>query len=271
MQNFLKTAHCSTLTSAAKKIGITLPALSESIKRFESDLGTKLFYRSRSGIMLTPNGKTTLETSRTAFASLLNVESACQNKLSFGGRTITVGCHVVVASYTLPLALQKLAKKIPDFQINIKHGSSRDVQTLVQMGQIDIGIVVNPTSMPDLIIKKLCTDEVNVWSHGQMPSQKLICNSQSFQTQSVMRKWREHPTDIIETESYELIVRLVEKGIGYGIIPERAVHLVGAKLTKHCDLPSYKDSICLIYRPEFGRNQLESEVVKSLSSGILGI
>ncbi|MGZ3770618.1 MAG: LysR family transcriptional regulator [Bdellovibrio sp.] len=143
-------------------------SLSESIKRLEADLKIKLFYRSRNGITLTPNG-----------------------------RMVTIGCHPVVASYSLPAALQALSTKAPDYKIHLKHGSSRNIQTLIQMGQIDIGVVVNPTAVPDLIIRKLAYDEVCVWS-SERKSEKLICHMDLFQTQYVLRKWKNHPTEIID-------------------------------------------------------------------------
>jgi hypothetical protein len=61
-----------------------------------------------------------------------------------------------------------------------------------------------------------------------------------------------------------LTIRLVEKGIGYGIIPERAVNLSGAKLIKSKHLPTYEDVIGIIYRPEFGKNLFEKEVINSI-------
>ncbi|MGZ3742306.1 MAG: hypothetical protein ACXWRA_00480 [Pseudobdellovibrionaceae bacterium] len=66
-------------------------------------------------------------------------------------------------------------------------------------------------------------------------------------------------------EIFKLSFKFVERGIGYGIIPERAVLLLGAKLNKHADLPQYKDSICLVYRPEFGKNRFEKEVLAALA------
>ncbi|MGZ3773619.1 MAG: LysR family transcriptional regulator [Pseudobdellovibrionaceae bacterium] len=263
LKNFVECSQCNTMSVAARKLGITQPSLSESIKRLEADLRVKLFYRSRSGIKLTPNGRNVFENARLALSSLVNVESSCEDNALFKGRVITIGCHPVVASYSLPSALHMLSKKSPDYKVFLKHGSSRNIQALIQMGQIDVGIVINPTAVPDLIIRKLAYDEVCVWS-ADKKTDKLICHMELFQTQYILRKWKNHPVEIIDTESLELAVRLVEKGIGYGIIPERAVKLLGANLKKHKELPQYKDSICLVYRPEFGKNLFEKEVITAL-------
>ena len=268
LKNFVETAQFNTMAMAARNLGIAQPSLSESIKRLESDLGTNLFYRSRSGITLTPNGKAAFENSKKALSSLIGVQTACENTPSFRGRMISIGCHPVVASYCLPASLQRLSQRVPDYKIQIKHGASREIQTQIQMGLIDIGVVINPTPVPDIVIRKLSSDEICVWSNGKAP-QKLICNMEMFQTQHILRKWKNHPTDIINTENLELVVRLVERGIGYGIVPERAVRLLGANPKKHGELPQFKDTISLVFRPEFGKTSFEKEVIEALAVALL--
>lgn len=262
LENFVETAQCSTMAQAARKIGITQPSLSESIKRFESDLGSKFFYRSRNGIALTPNGKAVFENSKNALSVLFNVESSCENTQSFRGRTVSIGAHPVVASYSLPKALQQLSKVVPDYKIEIKHGTSREIQNYIQNGLIDIGVVINPTAVPDMVIKKLSYDDICVWSHGKN-LKKIFCNLDLFQTQDILRKWKKHPVDIIKIENLELITRLVESGLGYGIVPERAVKLIGHNLKKHTELPYFRDTISLVYRPEFGKNAFEKEIIQA--------
>ena len=269
LNNFVETAKYSTLTNAARHIGITPPSLSESIKRLESDLNTVLLYRSKSGISLTPNGRTLLASAKVALSEINAVEHACDNMKSFKGRNIIIGCHPVIGSYLLPQALSQFQKKVSDFKFSLKHGSSRQIQSEVQSGQIDIGIIANPTSVPDLVIKKIAKDEVFVWKSKKLDDSKnLICNPHLLQTQFILRKWKNHPIHFIESDSLELITRLTSEGIGYGIIPERAVKLIGHPLVKISDLPHYTDEICLVHRPEFNKNTFEKELIQSLATAI---
>ena len=266
LQNFLETGACSTMALASRKLGISQPALSESIKRLEADLECILFYRSRNGIALTPQGKAAFEAGKNAVAQMLEVKSVCSNELLFNGRSISVGCHTVVALYTLPNALKRLGERVPDYKIQIKHGHSREIQSLIQGGQIDVGIVVNPIPVPDIVLKRIAKDEFSVWCLNEKTTpQKLIYNPQLLQTQSILRKWKNHPIDVIETESLELIIRLVEQGIGYGILPERAVRIMGSKINKMTQLPKFQDEICIVHRPEFGKTKIEKELLSALT------
>lgn len=269
IKNFIETTSCNTLIQAAQKLEISQPALSESLKRLESDANLILFYRSRMGVKLTPAGRHFLQKSINLMSAYSELDNEADKISVFGNQMITIGCHVTVAQYSIPKALHFLKKLAPDFKINLKHDLSRNIQSEVQRGNIDIGVVINPTEVPDLIIQKLETDTVAVWSASQEELDFVICNQDLFQTQSILKKWKNRPKKIISTDSLELICRLTHEKIGYGIIPERAVLLSDFKLNKLVHHPTFKDQICLVYRPEFGKTKAEKFVVESLKKSIL--
>ena len=267
--NFVETSSCSTIIQSAKKIEISQPALSESLKRLESDLGYVLFYRSRSGIQLTSSGKLFLRKAQHAIQAFHELDISLESDSIFSGRTITIGCHPTVAQYSVPKALSYLKQKAPDYKIELWHDLSRNIQVEIQRGSIDIGIVINPVEVPDLVIQKLAIDNVGIWTTNlRQEFDTVICNPNLFQTQSILKKWKDKPQKIISTDSLELICRLVNEKIGLGILPERAVKLSGFNL-KHCtSLPSYKDEICLVYRPEFGKVPAEKITAEALRRSI---
>ncbi|MGZ3788998.1 MAG: LysR family transcriptional regulator [Bacteriovorax sp.] len=267
--NFVETSSCSTIIQAARKLEISQPALSESIKRLESDLGAILFYRSRSGIKLTPSGRVFLDKARTVVQSLNDLDFSTDGSNIFSNRALIIGCHTTVAQYSIPKALAFLKAKAPDYNIELVHDLSRNIQAEVQRGHIDIGIVVNPTEVPDLVIQKLSTDMVGVWSHkDHQEFDTVICNTNLFQTQSILKKWKRRPKKIISTDSLELICRLVNEKIGCGILPQKAVELSGFHL-KHSGLfPTYKDELSLIYRPEFGKSPSEKLTMQALKQSL---
>jgi DNA-binding transcriptional LysR family regulator len=267
LNNFLEVSGCRTMSEAARKLGITQPALSESIKRLEEDLESILLYRARTGITLTPAGEAVLKSAKNAWSFLSEVEGVHSQNTQFGSRVITIGCHPTVASYCLPQALRRLAAEAPDYKVNLRHGLSRVIQSEIQQGQIDIGLVVNPVPSPDMVMKKIGEDEVGVWIAPGGGTDKIFCDLALIQTQSILRKWKSQPADKVNTESLELIVRLTEEGLGYGVLPARAVKLLGAKLKKVEATPVYRDVICLLFRPEFGKSQVEKKVIAALSKG----
>lgn len=270
--NFVETSTCSTIIQGAKKLEISQPALSESLKRLETDLGFVLFYRSRSGIQPTPSGKVFLVKAQRAIQSLRDLDISQDKDTVFAGRTLTIGCHPTVAQYSIPKALAYLKAKAPDYKVELRHDLSRNIQAEIQRGHIDIGIVINPAEVPDLVIQKLAVDIVGVWSAKTNEEfDTVICNLNLFQTQSILKKWKDKPGKIISTDSLELICRLVDEKVGFGILPERAVQLSGFNLKQHTSLPSFKDEISLVYRPEFGKAPAEKITAEALKKAVSGL
>lgn len=269
LNNFLQTSTCRTISEGAIKLGISQPALTESLKRLESDLNQILFYRSRSGIQITPFGREFLIKTERALLALRSLENLDDGDSVFHGQSIRIGCHSTVGQYVLPPALTYLAEQAPDYKIELRHDFSRNIQLEVQRGNLDIGIVVNPVDVPDLVIKKIGADVVKVWSGGgRFDSGTLFCNTQLFQTQNILRKWKKKPQKIVDTDSLELICQLVGAGLGYGIIPSRAVALSSAKLSSENDLPSFSDVLSIVYRPEFGSSRAEALTREALTRSL---
>jgi DNA-binding transcriptional LysR family regulator len=269
IENFVATSSSRTIMEASGKIGISQPALSESIKRLEEDIGSILFYRSRTGIQLTPSGKLFLSKANKVLDAIGFLDLSEDEKQVFSGKVITIGCHATVAQYTIPKALAHIADIAPDYKVEIRHGLSRNIQLEIQRGNIDVGIIINPVEVPDIVIKKVASDIVRVWSgRKSFDRSTVICNSALLQTQYILRKWRDKPTRIIDTESLELICRLTNENLGFGIIPQRAVDLIGFDLKTNDALPSFNDQICIVHRPEFGANKSEVLVCEAIKAAL---
>jgi DNA-binding transcriptional LysR family regulator len=271
LKNFIETSHCRTITEAAHRLGIRQPSLSQSLQRLESDLNGKLIYRSRTGIGLTPLGREILIRAESLFAIYLDITGRDREDSKLNVREVTIGCHPVVASYALPRALAQIQLIAPNYKIVFKHSLSRHIQNEIQQGKIDVGIVVNATLMPDLVVRRIASDEVAVWSSPNMQmNHRLICNSELHQTQYILRKWKNQPQNILHSDSLELIGQLAENSLGFAILPARCVTMLKLNLNRRKDLPSYKDQIFVVYRPEFGKTAYEKLILESLKSSLGG-
>lgn len=265
LENFAATAGCTTMGEGARKLAMSQPALSESIKRLEDDLGAAVFYRSRSGIELTPRGRVFLSKVNGLLAAVQDLEPESKATSVFGGQSISIGCHLTVAGFTLPKALARLQKSAPDFRIELHHDLSRNVQMEIQRGRVDVGVVINPVRVPELVISRLSADRVAVWTQpGLKRPEMLIFNPHLFQSQYILKRWEKKPRRTIETDGLELICQLTAQGLGYGILPGKAVELSREKLTQVKSLPTYEDEIAIVYRPEFGKTPAERAVIEAI-------
>ncbi len=260
LNNFIEASGFPSLSMASKKLGVTQPALSESIKRLEKDLETVLFYRTKNGISLTPEGKKALEKSKSIRIMLNDLgEMRSDQKQPL----LTLGCHPAIGSYFLPYFIKRVNHTIPEGRFKITHDLSRNIQLQVQSGEIDFGIIVNPSPNPDLILKHIGVDMVRVWkSKKKGDDNKIIADLDLLQTQNILNKWKRAPKELMSMSSLEIIARMTNQGCGYGIIPERTVKLLNFDLEIVKGSPCFKDEFYLVYRPEFGKTRYEKDVIK---------
>lgn len=267
VENFQKISQYKSFSIASQIMGVSQPTLSESVKKLENELGVTLFYRSKKGIKLTPQGHNALKKA----IGLLNLKSEMSNLVTKNNElamTYRIGTHPIVGSYFLKDFLKKIDEKHPNMSIEIDHGRSMEIQTLVQNGDVDIAIVVNPVRNPDLIIKKICSDEVCIWrasGNKRVDEEKLIADIGLIQTQSILRKWKNPPSRFITTNDFHLIGELAEAGIGHGILPAKFVNRNKLKLRQVFKSNFFSDNLSIIYRPEFGKSPNEKFLIKTIS------
>src|SRR5690606_23501479 len=102
---------------------------------------------------------------------------------------LSIGCHPSVALYTLPKFLPQLLAKYPQLKVSLIHGLSRDITKKVIDSKIDMGIVMNPLSQPELIIKTIASDEVCLWeSPHNLNKSTLIFDPSLAQSQWLLRR-----------------------------------------------------------------------------------
>jgi DNA-binding transcriptional LysR family regulator len=76
--------------------------------------------------------------------------------------------------------------------------------------------------------------------------------------------WKKRPTQILPSNSLELIARLTDAGVGYGIIPTRTVKMLKLRLNRAVEAPEQRDEIAIVYRPEFGKTEQEKGKIESI-------
>ena len=176
--------------------------------------------------------------------------------------TITISCHPSVGLYTLSQFSSDALSDYPQLEVHLKHDLSRVITDSVIQMSTDIGIVVNPTKHPDLILQKLGEDQVSFYvGPGKRPSQNfrtgsavLICDPVLYQTQDLTKKLKRKGikySRLLPSSNLEVVSHLTMSGAGIGVIPGRVAKFMGqGQLKKVPNAPSYKDEIYVAYRLE---------------------
>lgn len=279
---FVEVAHTLNFSRTAKRIGITQPSLSMAIKRLEQAIGTELFIRSKNGVVLTKAGKRLLSHAKQLLQLWDSVKSeSLASHYEIQGN-FTLGVHPSVALYTLSSFLPKLLMDYPKLEIQLKHDLSRKISEEVINLSIDIGLIVNPTKHPDLIIDKLYEDKVTFWQRKEKNANQeidsgeavLICNPDLIQTQWLLKRIHRQGVKykrMVTSNNLEVIADLTANGGGIGIIPTCvALRAYPDKLIPVPEMPYYHDEICLVRRHENRNIKAVQAIISAIKECFIG-
>lgn len=271
IEYFLEVYQTRHVSKAAIRLGVTQPTLTLSLQRLEEKLGTKLFHRTKQGVIPTEQGTLFYRKSHTLLDCWVEVHRSLQQSTTEIFGRFKVGCHQSVGAYALPKFLDHLHKHAPRIEVELVHDFSRKLTEGVISYNIDIGFVVNPVRHPDLVLKKLGEDRVLFWKKRgaiQIP-ERIFADVNLLQMQEILGKT--HSRDfkgwsLISTPSLELIRTLILSGQGIGILPERVAKADGADLVPYdSSLPTYEDKIFLAYRKDVLSSKAGRELVRLAS------
>lgn len=129
-------------TTAAKLLNIAQPALSQSIRQLEQELGVQLFIRNTRDVALTPAGKVFYNEALRTLQSLDNAIQATQSAARGEQGTISVGYSTAAMLAYLPSILRRFHIQCPSIGMEFTEYLTDDaVVDALRQSQIDIGCI----------------------------------------------------------------------------------------------------------------------------------
>lgn len=259
---FLEVSKALNLSRASERLGISQPSLSLAMKRLEKAVGTPLLVRHKHGVTLTQAGKQLLIHTRQLLQYWENTKSGALASHQSVQGYVKLGCASTIAMYLVSKFLPELLETYPKLEVHLKHNISRKITEGVINLSLDLGLVINPVKHPDLVILKLCDDEVCFWvgqgarilQDSSLKEAVILCDPALMQTQSLLKSVKKLgllSERTLTMNSLEVVASLTAAGCGMGILPARVAEaMYPHALTRVPWSPVYLDEVCLIYRNE---------------------
>jgi LysR family transcriptional regulator, cell division regulator len=247
---FIEVAATSNISRAAERLGISQPSLSQAIKRLEESFGTALLIRSKTGVQLTKVGDRFVREAKQLVERWETLRQDAR-KASQGLTGIyTLGCHSSVALYTVPKLFTRLMNEHPSLEFQLTHGLSRQITDGVIGFKIDFGIVINPVSHPDLVIKQLATDQVTLYVANQPSTKNFEVLSYDPELLRQLKRQERTFRRTITTTSLEVAAALASEGVGVAILPGKVAERFPELRPLPGKHPRFSDVLCFIYRAD---------------------
>jgi len=250
--------------TAAKRVGLSQPSLSRSIRLLERALGVKLFERRARGVSLTRAGRTLLDECPRLIEHVSLVEHVTVR--SSQAARLNVGFLPPALYGYFPEALEHFRTRWPGIELKLEELASAEQYTRVQDGTLDVGFVNLEVDHPRQIAVRIIDRSRVVlavpskWplarkkaiSLSELKDIPLIAAARSANMAARDRlelAWRTAgfvPKIVHDANQAYPILRLVATGLGVGFVPERAeIHKVmGVKLIPVQD-PSFRAEVVL--------------------------
>ncbi len=137
-----------SFSKAAESLFISQPALSVTIKKLESELGTPLFDRSTNPIHLTPAGEFYIKASEEIMTIEKAMHSYFNNLTNLESGTLTISTSTFFCCYSLPIHLKPFIHKHPGLQINfIESHDNEKMEYMLRTGDTELVLSSNPTGL----------------------------------------------------------------------------------------------------------------------------
>lgn len=145
-----------SISKAAKKLGVSQPAVSNALRRLRQFTGDTLFYKSGQGVAPTRAAMTlaipighALDTVERGLSSVRNFEPATSR------RTFRIGVNDLIYAALVPTLVSLTRREAPNIVLEfVAQAGDRAVDSL-KSGEIDVGLLPGFTLTDDLVSKKV--------------------------------------------------------------------------------------------------------------------
>lgn len=148
-----------SFSAAAKKLYISQPSLSASVKRIEEKAGAPLFDRSTQPISLTDIGEQYIKCARDMDALQEEFKSYVQDRTGLLKGQITIGGSSLFSAYVLPELISEFKEKFPDISFKIVEDNTKNLMAMLLSGEIDI-VIDNAEIANENIVSKEYKEEM---------------------------------------------------------------------------------------------------------------
>lgn len=236
---FYYVAKEGSISAAAKKIYVSQPAISKSLKKLEELLNVDLFYRTLTGVQLTEFGETLLFYIENAYNSVLTAERTLVESKALERGKISIGVPSHIGSFFLFEYIERFKKDYPNIRIKIVSRSTNEMIEQLESHEIDFVIDSSPinTKYNNLVIQKLAslpTVFISKKQYGSEISSLKELEKENFilpvnrssrrrELESLLSSNNIKLDNVIEIETTEMAITATKKGFGICVVAEEAV------------------------------------------------
>ncbi|GFO53717.1 transcriptional regulator [Geomonas sp. Red276] len=243
LQILTAVARKGSFAAAADYLGLTQSAISLQVKNLEEELGVQLFERNGRSPKLNASGRLVVERAEEILSLYEGIKGELSPANRIGG-VLTLGVVPTVLTGPLPSVLGRLRREHENLHVRLVSGLSADLFRKVEDGELDAALTTEPpfavgpqyewrpydvesffvaapigteaSHMEELFERfPFVRFDKTAWA-GAMVNRQLMAQNIA-------------PREVMEIDSLESVLRLVEEGLGIAVVPLNRKRLLAAE------------------------------------------
>ena len=240
IEDFLAVIDEGSIHAAARKTGLSQPAVTKSLRGLEAELRAQLVRRTNHGVVATPAGRAFYARAHAARAELRKGEEEIAQLAGEGSGSVAFGVGPLAALLVVPEAVIRFHEQFPAASVRIVEGFPNEFISMVRDGTLDFAMrpkVVGKLD-PALAFRPLFLDDViivgrknhplrNVGSIARLSTAVWVRSALAVGTSagSLNHLFSAAnlpiPRTIIQCDSYSVTVSVIAKSDALGMIVRR--------------------------------------------------
>lgn len=252
LKYFLLVSRLGSITKAAEQSHIAQPAMSISIQKLEEELGVRLFDRGQRKLLLTDAGHIFLQRAESIISQVQNAVIEMEDYQESKRGAMKIGIPAMLGAFLFPYVFNKFQQDHPYLELTIIEEGTLTITTLLEQGELDVGIIPATTISPRLETANITTGELCVCLPLNHPLSKLtripfrelrnqqfiLFKEDTYSRQLIIEECTKHrfaPRIVFSSSQIETVLGLVEQGVGisflFGLIAQKHRNIVSRPLT----------------------------------------
>jgi len=256
-------------TRAAERLRIAQPAVSQQIRRLESELGERLLHRDRRTVTLTSAGEALLPYARAALAQVEHGRQAVAALRGLVTGQLRVGLVMPLPDRRVIRAIGAFGRKYPGIELTLVEDETDALLDGLTSGELHTAFLglgpgqETPTSLQALVVAR---EPAVLATHPRHPlasrrsvplsamrDEPVVTATRASRLRTVLdtvcREAGFAPRIVAETSDLNVMVQLVAEGVGVALMPRSGLEDAGDVATIAVTHPTIERRIILVWRP----------------------
>jgi len=241
---FLALSETLNFTRAAEQCNVTQPSLTRAIRALEDELGGPLIRRERAKTHLTDLGQLVRPYLEEVYQQSQTAKSRARQFTSLKSSAFAMGMMCTIGPQRLVPLMRGFTEQHPGIDITLKDANARTLLSMLDLGELDLGLCALPTGIPErfhalpLYGERFLIafapghrfEKLNAVRAKDLDGERYLSRV-NCEYGEHMREvyWREgvQPIRPYKSERDDWILAMTQAGLGFSFIPEYCVAIPG--------------------------------------------